>query len=1104
MTHTGNRTMKKEQDILKKLSDFIRQYYRNEMTKGLLWLLLISLSAFILFISIDYFWQLGSIGRGILFYTWMTVFAGVLATKILFPLGKILKITNGINSQEAAAIIGSHFPDVNDKLVNTVQLITEADKSANELLLASINQRSQSLSPLPFQKAINVKNTFSILKWSTIPLTVFVLMWFYSPQLIQNSTKRIVNYDKSFAPVAPFKVLVNYPEQVFTFEDVPVEINLSGDFLPSEVYLKYNGVRYLCEPLNNGFYFVIKQAQLDGVFTIESSEFNFGPYDFQVLKKPSVSGLTLQVNYPAYLKQQTAVFANLNDIIVPEGSNMMWLFNLQNADSLYFNGNNLNANFGNPAQIETSARKSFNYQFAAFNNQSISDTNAYYVEVVKDKYPSIRMNQWKDSTQMEEINFTGNITDDYGFKKLLVSLKNKSGTAVIDTININFTLNQQEFFYSFEVKEYLSQTDVELMFSIWDNDGVNGPKKTNSEIFRVDIPNKSDIIKKSSEVSESLVDAMEKSMKDAKELEKEWKKFSQELKDKKDTDWKDKKKLEELMKQQNALEDQLKKVQEQKMQKDALEKLSPNQKNELIKKQEAVDKLFEDLMSEEMKKMMEEIDKLMQELNKEQLQEKLEDFEMSNEQLNKELDRTLEIFKQLEVEKMVQDATEQLEELAKKQEELSEKNEEKDADAEELKKEQDELNKEFEDIKKQLDDLKEKNEELTSPADLPDSEESQEKIDEEMQGASESLGKNKKKKAKEKQESAAEQMKKMASALKESMESSSEEQNEEDIDALRALLENLIHLSFDQEQAMEDLRGLNSLDPQYLEINRKQSQFKENSVVIQDSLFALSKRVPQLSNIVNKEIGDLTQNMGKAIAAMAEQQTNQALTRQQYAMTSLNNLALLLDEVLQQLQQESANQKPGNANCKKPGGKKPNSGKMSDLQKSMAKQLDALKKAMKPGNKPGGSGKSGANGKMSKELARIAAEQAAIREEIEKLGKELENGKDGVGSDLKKIAKEMDEMEEEIAKKNISPELIKRQRDIMTRLLKAENAEREREMDNKRESKSAKKQPKGNQKEYLEYKNKKLNEQEMLKTLPPDLKPYYREKINTYFNQSNE
>ena len=74
-------------------------------------------------------------------------------------------------------------------------------------------------------------------------------------------------------------------------------------------------------------------------------------------------------------------------------------------------------------------------------------------------------------------------------------------------------------------------------------------------------------------------------------------------------------------------------------------------------------------------------------------------------------------------------------------------------------------------------------------------------------------------------------------------------------------------------------------------------------------MFALSKRVPQLQSIVNREMNAVNTNMDEATQYLGESRANErfkpmAADKQQQAMTSLNNLALLLDEALQQMMQQ--------------------------------------------------------------------------------------------------------------------------------------------------------------------------------------------------------
>ena len=98
------------------------------------------------------------------------------------------------------------------------------------------------------------------------------------------------------------------------------------------------------------------------------------------------------------------------------------------------------------------------------------------------------------------------------------------------------------------------------------------------------------------------------------------------------------------------------------------------------------------------------------------------------------------------------------------------------------------------------------------------------------------------------------------------------------------------------------------------------------------------------------------------------------------------------------------------------------------------------------------------------------------------------------------LAEMMEQTEKDIVNKAITNETMKRQQDILTRLLESEKAEREREQDEKRKSNEAKNQDLSNPSQFLEYKRMKEKELELLNTVPPSLTPFYKEKVNNYFN----
>ena len=95
----------------------------------------------------------------------------------------------------------------------------------------------------------------------------------------------------------------------------------------------------------------------------------------------------------------------------------------------------------------------------------------------------------------------------------------------------------------------------------------------------------------------------------------------------------------------------------------------------------------------------------------------------------------------------------------------------------------------------------------------------------------------------------------------------------------------------------------------------------------------------------------------------------------------------------------------------------------------------------------------------------------------------------------------MEELQRDIVNNQIDEESLRRQKDIEIRLLKAEEAERTREKDNERKSNESREHPTSNPMKYADYMKRKEQETELLKTVPPSLKPYYKEKVNSYFNK---
>jgi hypothetical protein len=130
----------------------------------------------------------------------------------------------------------------------------------------------------------------------------------------------------------------------------------------------------------------------------------------------------------------------------------------------------------------------------------------------------------------------------------------------------------------------------------------------------------------------------------------------------------------------------------------------------------------------------------------------------------------------------------------------------------------------------------------------------------------------------------------------------------------------------------------------------------------------------------------------------------------------------------------------------------------------------------------------------------MAAQQTAIRQRLEQMRNEMNKEGKGLGNKLNPLINELEQQEKDLINKRFSKEMIKRQQDILTRLLESEKALNERGFEEKRESKSGKNFNYSNQKRIDEYNQQKLKQVELLRAVDPMYRKYYRDRASEYFN----
>lgn len=1112
--------------LIDQIDLFIRKYYKNQMIKGIIWFVGIFLITFLLTTTLEYFGRFGTPVRAVLFFTFILTNLFVLSKFIILPLSRLYSFGKRINRYQASHIIGTFFPNVSDRLLNTLQLNDDlSGQTGNiELLRASVAQRSESLSAIPFSDAIDVRENLKYVKWVLPVFILFLLIAVFSPNLFTEGSKRVVNYSTVFEIEAPFKFqLDDFQKEVAEGSDIKLDLKLVGEDIPQKVYLiSPQGKQLMTISGRNMFTAIIPKVSESGNFYFEANEFVSKDYNYSIFGRPVLGQFKAEIVYPKYLGKSNEIINNAGDMIVPEGSMVIWNVVSKNTKNISVKLGDSTLIFNNEGfRFQKKFKNSLPVSIKMKGSQlNVTDSLNFSVNVIKDAHPAIQVEEVKDTLSTGLRFFSGVVTDDYGLTslKFVYTITSKDGKKRTETLPVRSVSGLEvpfDFGVDFMREKVELEDKIEYYFVVSDNDGVNGSKSTRSRTFIYQLPTLEELNDKRDQTQEKGKENLTDLLNRTKDFQKDLERLQKDLLNSKSSDWKQKNQLNQLKNQHSELLKSLEKTNEL-LQQSAQEKQQLSKEDELfMEKQQMIEDLLNQLMDDELKKLLEDLEKLLEENNKEGQQKALEEMKMSSEEMNKQLDRSLEMLKKMQVDEKIDAIEEELKKLAGDQEQLQKDIESKKMSKEESEKKQDAINDKFEQLKDDLDQLDKLNKELNRPMDLPSTEEQEKSIQNELNDAKDNLSKGKQGKAGQNQQSAAEQMKKLAEQMDNAQQASNQQQQGEDMELLREILESLVTLSLDQEGVMNNFTSIHSNDPNYRKYARVQRTIVDNTIPVSDSLYELAKRQPMLSKFVDEELRGIKTNQKLALDGIGERKMREIASHQQLAMTSYNNLALMLNESLQQMQKQMQSMTDGDGSCDKPGSGKPKPGSgqsMGNMKEMLKKQLEQLEKGSNPnGKKPGdsqggekpGQGE-GFGGLGNKETAKMAAEQNAIRQRLEQLKNELNKQGKGEGNQLNPLLKELEKQEEDLVNKRFSPDLIRRQQDILTRLLESEKAIKERGFEEKRESNEGKNQNNSNLIRFDQYNKEKLKQIELLRTVDPVYNKYYKDKANQYFNSIKE
>lgn len=1093
--------------IKQKLDAFTKKYYRNELYRGSIIFFLCAALYVVAISFIEHLSFLSVTVRSVLFYGSIVLFAIAFVYLILQPLLKICRVGATLNYRQASKIIEQHFPEIKDTLINALELADDQNYANNQLAIAAIEQKIQSIQWIPFSAAIDFRKLLRFGKYAAVLAIIVGIVALVFPGSITQGATRIVQHSQFFEKPAPFQfVLSNQSLTVVKGEDCTVLVEMQGSYVPSSVEIVVNGTAFVMQKKSKTeFEHTFKACNNNIPFQFRADEYLSKPYMVQVNPLPEVMQFTVQVQVPAYTGLDNFEVANTGDLTFPTGSKLTWKFISHEVENLALRLNDsteltCKQTKGNNYFLTHNVRQSAQYSIIGsnefFKNHEIV---SYSFTAIPDMNPHIEIEEKRDSANFYVSYFKGLIQDDYGFSDLQFVFYDKQNPTekTIVPITFNANVHKQDFYFMFDFSQQNKGTSLAYYFEVWDNDAVFGKKMARSAELNFTIPTDDEIEKLQQELSQSMEKSASESMNLTQELLKDITSLQRKILQENVSDWERKQLMQELQNKQEQIKQQVQQLTQAMQQKTELTKQLTEQEELMLEKQKQIQDLLENLMDDELKKMFDDFNKLMQDFKKDELMQKSQEMKFSYEDLQKQLDKDLQLLKRFDVEQQVRSTFQKMNDLAQQQEQLANELQKQKNNAEMQQKQQD-LERQLSDIKNDYNDALEKNSELDQSFSLPNFEQEMQEIAQEMQQSKKQMQQGAQGKSSKSMKQAQQKTQELAQKMEQVLNEQMMEQTGEDIDNLRIIIHNLLAFSFKQEGLITQTKSLAYYsDPKYAEVANQQNMLRENFNVLRDSLFAISTRQPQISAPINKELATIQHKQSLIIAALEDSRKSTAQIEQQYVMTATNDLLLMLGEALNSMQQQMMQQQQQckNGNCNNPNksgqGKKPSMQQMQGMQQGLKQQMQQMLEQLKKGTMQQGSQQ------MQQQLSEMLMQQQMAQQMMQEL---MQNGNltPEAVQQLKEIQKMMEQGERDIINQSITQSSLMRQEKIVTRMLESEKSLHERELDQKRESNEAKdlygaaKNAFGNEKPAETQYNTDLQQSSL------QLKTYYRKIFNEY------
>ncbi len=674
--------------------------------------------------------------------------------------------------------------------------------------------------------------------------------------------------------------------------------------------------------------------------------------------------------------------------------------------------------------------------------------------VIPDRDPTVRI--LEPRPLLQELNPTDvtirfEARDDYGFSSIHLRYEihpafsesvQTGSVRLAGTSPANFSTS-----YEWDLSPFNLQAMDEIVYwiEVFDNDEVNGFKSAVSARQTIRFASLADNLLEQDEKQSEINEALEELSRQNEETRESMRQLREDIINNPDDSWQQQRSTDDLIEQQEDLNKQVEDIRKQ------FEDLRRELENDEILSDDTLElyqqlqQLMEEIDDPAIMELLEQLREGLEDMNNDQIRDSLQQMEFNERSYQERLERTVELFKQLQLNAELDKMSALFDELAKMEERLMELD-----DASEQQSRQENIQDELDKLRDRLESIPENspNRQQQRMDDMvnemtPQMDSIQDQVQENIDSLQESIdsGEQPGSESRQQQQNIQQQLQQMATALQQARQDMNQESINLNIFALRSLFQTMLLLSEAQETQNLITLGLEQSSPAFVNQARTQRNIANIFGTVVDSLMVVAKEVPQFPNMLLAERLETSEHLETSVGHLAERNKNRATTAERIALGGINKITGMISDLIDQLDEE--------------GGGGSGSGGMSAEQ--MLEQMQQMGEEQQMLNEQIQDfindmvGDRLSQDQMER-LNQMARQQNEIRRQLEDLQRRgaLRPG-DSLASELERLAEQMEDAINDLRGGSMDRLMVERQQNILSRMLEAERAFDEREQEERRE-----------------------------------------------------